>query len=700
MHVLLVVPRYSASWGEFYQIPLGLGYVASAMKRAGHRVTGLNLNHYRGSIEELVGAKVAEVKPDACASGALAPFLAALQAIFSAARKAKPDIINIAGGGVVSGEPEMSPRVMDIDVGVVGEGELTIVELLACLERSGNLRGVNGIVFPDRNGDVVQTAPRSPILDLGQIAWPDYDLLEFDKNLANQRALDNYFFHAQPESKPRVIDMITSRSCPFSCTFCFHPVGKVYRERPLDDFFAELDAVVARYHLNMVALIDELFSLRKQRLLEFCERIKPYGLQWMIQLHVSSATGEVLRALHNAGCSYISYGIESMSRPVLESMKKKTRPERVAPVLAMTFDQQIGIQGNLLFGDKSETLQTANESLHWWAANRRYQVYLAPLTVFPGSPDYYQAIQQGLIVDRATYVRDIPSNLNVSWMNDQNLDMLRFQLWVFTNTLLNLAPLKSFALSQSQAPNHNTTYDIVWDCPRCKHQNDYLGVVLPPGSSHTLRLTCRKCLVRWDIENKTYRLPANAISDATCVAHLRRAQALFEQGEYKDCHDIANALLGLAPSFIPARLLMGNFYRRVKTPEHMLRSFGAAVGMDPLNPDRHNNIAEALTEVGAYGAARLHYDQALQLAPGNERAIAGLARVDGPSITDQQRATYFVSWSNAGPPARPADANSTNVAAVAAILPVDSPASPDRKQPGISSPVEEEERDARIASPL
>ncbi len=652
MHVLIVVPRYNAGWGEYYQIPLGLGYIASAMKKAGHAVTSLNLNHCHGTIEELLAAKVAEVNPDVCASGSLAPFLSVLRKIFSAARQAKPDIINIAGGGMVSGEPEMSLSVMDIDVGVTGEGEQTVVELLDHMEKSKELHNVNGIVYRNRDGKVVQTPPRTPANDLGQTVWPDYELLECEKNLDNQHPLDSYFLHSLPDSRPRAIDMITSRSCPFNCTFCFHPVGKVYRERPLDDFFAELDMLVERYKINMVALIDELFSLRKQRLLEFCERIKPYKLQWMIQLHVSSASEETLKALHDAGCTYISYGIESMSPKILESMKKKSKPERIASTLSLTYDNRIGIQGNLLFGDKAETLETANESMHWWASNRRYQINLTPLMVYPGSPDYYEALKTGLIVDREAYVADIPSDFNMSRMNNKNIEMLRFQVWVFANTLLNLAPLRAFKLSDEQVPDRDSTYDIVWICPNCGHRQDYLGVILPPDHSHSLRLSCRNCRSSWDIENKAYRLPANTINDSTCVSHLKVAEALFEEKKFKEGHDITNKLLGLAPSFVPARLLMGKFYRRVGPPEHMLKSFGAALGISPFNSERHNDFADALVEIGVHGAARMHYQQALSLSPGDERALSGIAFIDCSEVSDEQRATYFVSWSDDPPPVR------------------------------------------------
>jgi tetratricopeptide (TPR) repeat protein len=339
-----------------------------------------------------------------------------------------------------------------------------------------------------------------------------------------------------------------------------------------------------------------------------------------------------------------------MSPQILESMQKKSKPDRIASVLAMTYEYRIGIQGNLLFGDKAETLETANESMHWWAYNRRYQINLTSLIVYPGSPDYYEAIETGLIVDREAYANNIPLQFNFSRMNDKNIEMLRFQLWVFANTLLNPAPLQKFELSDKQVPDRDSTYDIVWDCPNCGRSNDYLGVILPSDHSHSLRLTCRDCRSRWDIENKAYSVPDNSINDAACIAHLKKAEALFEKEKFKECHDTTNELLGIAPSFVPARLLMGKFYRRVGPPEHMLKSFGAALGIAPFNSERHNDFADALLEVGAYGAARMHYQQARILTPESERALAGIDFINSPDISDEQRSTYFVSWSDDPPP--------------------------------------------------
>ena len=133
----------------------------------------------------------------------------------------------IVGGGVMGGDPLISLKMIDCDFGVLGEGEEAIVELLDAIIREHDVSNINGIVYRDHSG-LRQTTARAAIDNIDAIAWPLYDIFEIDKLIDRQNVLDSHFFHNVPEdqAKPRSIDIITSRSCPFMCTFCFHPIGK------------------------------------------------------------------------------------------------------------------------------------------------------------------------------------------------------------------------------------------------------------------------------------------------------------------------------------------------------------------------------------------------------------------------------------------------------------------------------------------
>ena len=501
MRVLVVVPRFVPTPGEYYSFPLGLAYVISALKQAGHQVFGLNLNHQIGRTEQLVADAVRAHGAEACMTGSLSVFLSEVKCIFAGARRGNEKIVNIAGGGVVSSDPEVSLQVMDIDYGVVGEGEVPSCELLDALQRGADPGNCKGIVYRNRKGEIVQTDAPPSVMDLTRFAWPDYEALGFPETLHLRRPLDNYSFQALNKI-PRPVDMISSRSCPYSCTFCFHPVGKVYRERPLDEFFSELHSLIAKYQINMVGIIDELFSLRRVRLLEFCERIMPLGLSWLVQLHPHSVDEEILTAMHDSGCSYISYGVESMSPMVLVSMQKKSKRPRIVAALQQTYDAKIGIQGNLIFGDSAETLETANESMSWWAHNRKFQVNLTRLQVYPGSPDYIVAVRDGMIPDRVAYANELPIYLNISDMNNDNLDGVSFQVDIHHRSLLNVAPVIKFARSRRQVEGRDTAYNFAWRCPRCELVNRYKQCVLGEYEGRkSIRVLCRSCRSRWDIQN-------------------------------------------------------------------------------------------------------------------------------------------------------------------------------------------------------
>ena len=652
MRILIVAPKYTPVRGQFYQFPLGLGYIISALKHAGFDVHALNCNESDEPSDLQVARMVTLLDPQICATGALSPFLPKVQEIFNAARRAKPSIVNIAGGGVLSSDPEAGPKVMDIDIGVIGEGEETIVDVVRTLQEGADLAGVFGIVYRKANGDVVRTIPRPAIADLGTVAWPDYDALGFGKVMDTQRASDNYFYHTT--NTPRAIDMITSRSCPYRCTFCFHPTGKVYRERPLDDFFAELDHVVARYDVNMVALIDELFSLKKARLLEFCDRIAPYKLNWMVQLHVNCADDHILQRMKETGASYISYGVESMSQEVLISMQKKSKKERIHTVLGNTWEKKIGIQGNLIFGDSAETLETANESMHWWAENERCKIWINRLLVYPGSPDYIQAVRDGLITDRVGFIEDMDAvRINISQMNDTDLDGLTTKIELAHHVLLDFAKVVAFEKETEIDPLRGESYRIAWDCPRCEHHNDYRRFLLDKWEYyHSVRLTCRGCRSRFDVRNPAELAFEDRPTQAEDARDYAAAVALLEAGREGEGVSALADLVARRKWYFPAQLKLGEIAKARGDRVAALKYFSRALYLYPFRPELHIRYADHMVWEGALGFARLHYAQALRLDPDNAEAQEKLADLDSSRWTDVQRRTYFVSYSADLPPQR------------------------------------------------
>jgi hypothetical protein len=130
---------------------------------------------------------------------------------------------------------------------------------------------------------------------------------------------------------------------------------------------------------------------------------------------------------------------------------------------------------------------------------------------------------------------------------------------------------------------------------------------------------------------------------------------LLQKVRQRKYRDIADKLISVGLTLIPTRLRAGRLSRSLASPEHRLKALGATLARVPFDSERHNDFADALVEVRAFGAARMHYEQALALKPGDERASSGISLIDGPRISDRQRATYFVSWSDDRRPLESAD---------------------------------------------
>lgn len=490
-----------------YMFPLGLGYISSVLKQAGHNVDILNLNHRRGIVENIIHKTLdAGEKYDFVCTGGLSPYYRQVKEIVDAVHSHKSDTGIILGGGLISSEPELMFNALNPDFIVMGEGEKAIVELLSCIQNNSDFSNVLGIGYRDKNGKVICNQPQPAIMDLDALPWPDFEGFEFETYLDNLKPTDQYFYDLY--DFPRVYPMVCSRSCPYRCTFCFHPLGNKYRQRSMDSIMQELEFAIKRYRLNVIAIYDELFSHDKERVYEFCKRFKKlqeeisWEIKWTCQMRVDGLDEDFLKTMKDAGCYMVSYGFESYNKTVLDAMKKHITPEQIDNAVKLTLKNNISIQGNFIFGDRTETVQTANETLTYWKNNINAGIILGFISPYPGTELYNNCIKRGIIKDKLDFIEN--HILDVINMTDAITDkeFEKLKLDVFETELRYSLYAHPLALGKAR----NDTYHFLVRCPHCNGVIEYKNYqALTSKLIFNIMAYCRNCRRRFFITSRTYK---------------------------------------------------------------------------------------------------------------------------------------------------------------------------------------------------
>lgn len=528
MKFLFVNPKVAAR-GQYYDFPLGLAYVSAYMKHSGYATYCLNLCHDDSPIEKQLFNAITGNSIDVVCTGGMSVNFNAVEEVVQAARKVRPAVKIVVGGAVVTADPALAAELLQFDFGVIGEGEITMAELADVLTSGGDASQVEGLIYRDGQENsrapvtglldrYVTTGPRKPIMDLDSLPFPDCEGFGYDEYLKTfaPNCSNNMF---TVNDTPRGAFVIASRSCPFDCTFCYHPLGRKYRQRSFDNVMAEIEHMKRKYAVNVLVLMDELFSTSIERLLQFCERVKAFQLQWAVQLRVSDVTEEVLCAMKASGAYAVSYGVESMSDDILKSMNKKTTSSQVEKALSMTRSLGIGIFANLIFGDPEETDSTVKKSLDWWFAHIEYGVTLYMIRVVPDSPIYRYALERGIIKDKAKFMKDGFPIINISKLSP----------FAFAR-LCHLADWYSFAkipgkpgqVMKSSVIGRDTfgrrTFSVDIRCPQCDATSTYANLAQMDhfGFRGYLQVFCRHCHHRVNVPPKqvfgdNYKLRNNSL---------------------------------------------------------------------------------------------------------------------------------------------------------------------------------------------
>lgn len=425
LNVLYVIPRYKTyCMANHYVMPLGILYVSAYVKRAGvANIHTLNLNHEEGEEYEILASYITEHQINVVGVGGLSGEYTDISRMAQFVKRINKEILVVVGGGIMTADPEITMKAIpEVDFGIIGEGELTMTELLISLSTRNNVEQVDGLIIR-KNKKLLMTHKRTEILDIDSLPFPDYEGFKYGEYLRDNPDMSD------EGKKYSQVSVIGGRSCKYNCTFCFHPSGTTYRQRSLDSIFAEIDYLVEHYDISYIALREELFATDNRRVADFCERMEKYDFDWSIQLRIDSINKELVDLLKGTRCRYVFVGVESANNEVLKSMRKGITLEQIEKALDMLSDAGLNSRSGVIFGDTVETYETAMFTLDWFQKNRnRYRMFVDMIIAFPGSTLYKRACLSGVIPDPVKFLQDGCPIVNVSQMDNRQFADLVHQI--------------------------------------------------------------------------------------------------------------------------------------------------------------------------------------------------------------------------------------------------------------------------------
>jgi len=336
-------------------LPLSLGYIAAVLEKNKIPVDVIDTDAVKMTDDELK-RKVIEINPDIVGITIMTATFYAGQKIIKLIREALPKSTIIAGGAHLSALPEETlKKISELDFAVKGEGEITMVELVKTLESKKNPRDVKGIYYRE-NGKILATPPRELIQNLDLIPFP----------ARHKFPLDKYTTHPPYGRKNPYMHLITSRGCPFSCAFCSKSVfGKTLRMRSAVNVVDEIEEMIKKYGIREIKFYDDDFTLDMKRAEEICDEIlkRKIKIPWSCTTRVNLVSEHLLKRMKAAGCWLISYGAESSSQDLLDTIKKGVTIEQIKQAFKWTKEAKIRSLAYFMLGLPGETKETIEKSL-------------------------------------------------------------------------------------------------------------------------------------------------------------------------------------------------------------------------------------------------------------------------------------------------------------------------------------------------
>lgn len=333
-------------------LPLGLLAIGSVLKRAGHQVKILDLRISNSPDEEL-SSVMKSFNPQVVGIGVMT--IECKYGFIDAAKvkELNPGVTIIFGGPHCSHEPRFILNDPNVDLMVSGEGDLTITELIDALEQGRDIENIAGIAYK-KNGSYIRTADRPVIRDLDKFDQ-EYDLINLGRYFNFQSSMD--FFPVFRNK--RFLPLVTSRGCPFKCTYCHDIFDKSIQYRSPKAVVDEIEYLINKYGVREFHIVDDVFNVNMKRAKIVLDAI----IQKNLNIHISFPNGlradffddELIDKMQRAGVYRMALGIESGSQRIQDMIQKDLDINIIYGVVEKLTRARMSVHGFFMLGFPSET---------------------------------------------------------------------------------------------------------------------------------------------------------------------------------------------------------------------------------------------------------------------------------------------------------------------------------------------------------
>lgn len=409
MKILLISPPFKRFTGLINNyFPVGLAYLAAIVKRAGYSVkiyeadaavkpSGLDFAHeyqqYGAYLQAVNGwdhpawqevrQVIADYRPDVVGISSMTHQIASALRVAEVSKSVNPEVPVVLGGAHPTVSHEQTLSHPAVDLVIRGEGETSFLALVQTLaEKAQDLRHIPGLSYKDQGG--IQNNPLGKVVsDLDALPYPAREELMY---------LDNY-------SLEDMGLMLTSRGCPFHCTYCYHPwKGKMYF-RSIDNVMEEIVRVRRDYGTRQFTIKDDTLTVKRQHIVEFCEQLlrRNIKINWDCTTRVDRIDEQLLQLMIRAGCNTIKIGVESGSQKILQEIQKGITLDQVRQAARLFNKHGLFWSCYFMIGLPQETEDDIFKSYYFLKELNPHYASLGLYTPFRFTKLFEQGVEYGLL---------------------------------------------------------------------------------------------------------------------------------------------------------------------------------------------------------------------------------------------------------------------------------------------------------------